>query len=50
MSKFQEEYSITQQSFEEIIFVIFILVDELAKNLENNIANILALKRMYQRA
>ena len=31
MSKFQEEYSIANQSFEDLILVIFVLVDNLYK-------------------
>ena len=32
MLKFQEEYSIVHQSFEDFILVIFVLVDDLYKN------------------
>lgn len=36
MSKFQEEYSIANQSFEDFILVIFVLVDDLYKKVAPN--------------
>ena len=36
MSKFQAEYSMTHQSFEDFILVIFVLVDDLYKKVAPN--------------
>ena len=36
MSKFQEEYNIAHQSFEDFILVIFVLVDDLYKKVAPN--------------